>query len=170
MTASIPNDSFSGDSVGKILILGRTNPFANKKSFDVTGSIKNLSFSQYQSFMSESALPISEGALQFKVKALCHENQADIDYQVRLDGLRFSTELPPNQAPLIFGLEPASIVNFFNRQTQQSFEFGFRVLGDLGDPAFNIFSETAQKMEEALRNQISERMKTVEAKAAEITG
>jgi hypothetical protein len=168
MNATIP-----GDSVGKIIVLGRVNPFASKKSFDITGSIKNLPLTQYKNFMVHSPLPVTEGTLQLKIKALCHENQVDIYHQVRLDQLRFSPEeLPQGEAPLVFGLKSDSIVNFFNNRgaPAEAFEFDFRVAGDFGDPNFDLFSTVGDQMQQAVRNRLTAQMKAVSEKAVQVAG
>ncbi len=172
-TAVYLNATVSGDSDGKILILGRINPFASEKSFDITGSVKGLSFAQYQTFMNPSPLPITEGALQLKIKALCHENQVDIYHQVRLERLRFSPgELPEAETPLVFGMKPEAVVRFFNERgaPANAFEFDFRVSGDLDDPNFNLFSAANENLQQAIRERLTAQMKAVEEKAAQVVG
>ena len=172
-TAVYLNATVSGDSEGKILVLGRINPFASEKSFDITGSVKGLSFAQYQAFMSSSPLPITEGTLQLKIKALCHDNQVDIHHQVRLERLRFSPgELPEAQVPLVFGMKPEAIVRFFNERgaPANAFEFDFRVLGDLDDPNFNLLSVANENLQRAIHEQLTVQMKAVEEKAAQVVG
>ena len=161
LSASIP-----GAQEGKILVLGRFNSFASKKSFDITGSGKELTFRSYNIFFPDFPLKFKEEAtFQIKVKALCHENQVDLHHQVRIEKLKFETDqLIGKELPLVFGFPPDTLARFVNElgPPVPPFEFDFHVTGDLSDPAFNVFSSINQKMHEA----ISERLKT-QLKSAE---
>ena len=147
---------------GKILILGRLNPFVKKKSFDITGSAKNLIFNQSSDFMPDFPLRFLGGTLQVKLKALCHDNQVDLYHQVRINKLKFvAKESIQKKSTLAFGLPAETVVHFFNdlQPSTEPFEFDFHVMGDLGDPKFNVLSQTQQKIREAVYQRVSSRMK-----------
>lgn len=158
-TAIYVNATPSGPQEAKILVLGRLNPFAPKKSFDITGSAKSLALSQYVDSMPDFPLHIAEGNLQLKVKALCHENQVDIHHQVHVEGLKFQVKEISNQQPLlILGLPQETVVHFFNsvQPPTEPFEFDFRVTGDLSDPKFKIWSAIEQKISEVIYGRVTQ--------------
>ena len=166
------NATVPGAQEGQILILGRLNPFVPKKSFDITGSGKNLEFSRYSAFFPDFPLKFKEGALQFKIKALCHENQVDVYHQVRLEGLRLQAkEFRKRKPPLVFDLAPETVLHFFNdlQPAAEPFEFDFRVTGDLGDPQFNVFSAVEQRFRQTIYDRVTNQMKAINAKAKKIS-
>lgn len=166
------NATAPGVQEGKILLLGRLNPFVPKKSFDITGSAKGLEFSQYSAFFPDFPLRFKEGTLQFKVKALCHENQVDIYNQVRLEGLRLATkEFRKRKPPLVFDLTPETVLHFFNdlQPPAEPFEFDFRVTGDLGNPGFNLFSAVEQKFRQTIYDRVTNQIKAIDEKAKKIS-
>ena len=149
---------------GKIFLLGRLNPFALKKSFDITGSGKGLILSQYGDFLPEFPLRFTGGILQFKVKALCHENQVDIYHQVHVDNLKFeSKEIIQKKSPLVFGLPQKTVVRFFNdlQPSSAPFEFDFRVAGDLDDSKFNVFSSIEEKIRDIVYERVTAQMESI---------
>lgn len=150
---------------GKILILGRFNPFASKKSFDITGSAKNLIFNQSSDFLPDFPLRFMGGILQLKVKALCHDNQVEMYHQVRVDRLKFATkDFIEGKPHLVFGLPVETVVHFFNDIQPQAEPFGFNfdVIGDLGDPKFNLWSQTQQKLQTTIYGRIMGRLKLLQ--------
>lgn len=148
----------------KILVIGRLNPFVPKKSFDITGSAKGLALSRYGGLLPDFPLDFAAGTLQLKIKALCHENQVDIHHQVRIEGLKFRIKEIPNQKPsLVFGLTPESVTHFFNdlQPLTVPFEFDFHVVGDLGDPQFNVLSNMEKKIREVIYDRVTTQAGTV---------
>ncbi len=165
------NATALGAQEGKVLVLGRLNPFVPKKSFDITGSAKGLAFSQYSTYFPDFPLKFTDGTLQLKIKALCHENQVDIYNQVRLEGLRFVAKgRQKGKPPLVFGLTPATILHFFNDLQPGSapFEFDFHVTGDLGDPQFDMWSSIGQKIRQKIYDRVTSQMKIINEKAQQI--
>jgi len=165
------NATVPGAQEGKVLVLGRLNPFVSKKSFDLTGSIKGLAFSKFSSYFPDFPLKFTEGTMQLKMKALCHENQVDIYNQARLEGLRFvAKESQKGKSPLVFGLTPATVLHFFNdlQPPSEPFEFDFHVTGDLGDPRFNVLSSISQKLRQKIYDQVTNQMKAIHEKAKQI--
>ncbi len=166
------NATVPGIQEGKILLLGRLNPFVPKKSFDITGSAKGLEFNRYSAFFPDFPFRFKEGTLQLKVKALCHENQVDIYNQVRLEGLRLTAkEFRKRKPPLVFDLAPETVLHFFNdlQPATEPFEFDFRVTGDLGNPRFNVFSAVGQRFRQTINDRVTNQMKAIDEKAKKIS-
>ena len=110
------NATVQGELEGQILVIGRFNPFAQKKSFDVTGSAKNILLSEYNYFFPSFPLAFRSGRLQLRAKALCHDNQVDLYHLVTIDNLRFAPKTPASQGQSeAFGLPPETVANFFNQ-------------------------------------------------------
>ena len=167
-TAIYMNASVPGKEEGQVLVLGRLNPFASKKSFDITASAKNLIFNQYSGLVPNFPLNFRQGTLHLKIKAVCEENQVDIHHQVKIDHLKFSLkEQIEKKQPTIFGLPSATIAHFFNnvQSDQKPFEFEFHVIGNLEDPKFNIWKETEQKLREVISERVTNEMKVLESQA-----
>ena len=165
------NATASGAQEGKVLVLGRFNPFVAKKSFDVTGSALGLSLSTYGDWMGDFPLKFADGTFQFKVKALCHENQIDIYEQIRIDKLKFQAkESEPKKPKLAFGLEPQTLLHFFNdlQPAGEPFEFDFRVTGDLGDPKFDVWQTIREKVGQIVYERVTNKIKSIEEKAKEV--
>ena len=172
-TALYINATIPGVTEGKILVLGRLNPFVTNKSFDITGSVKGLAFNQLNVSLPEVPLKITDGTLQLKVKALCHENQVDIYHQVRIEKLRFAApEMVEEKVPLVFGLPRQTVIHFFNdlKPPAESFEFEFHVTGNLADPQFDVLSAIREKIYKAIYNHVTIQIKAVEEKTKQISG
>jgi len=166
------NATVPGIQEGKILLLGRLNPFVPKKSFDITGSAKGLEFNRYSAFFPDFPFRFKEGTLQLKVKALCHENQVDIYNQVRLEGFRLTAkEFRKRKPPLVFDLAPETVLHFFNdlQSATEPFEFDFRVTGDLGNPRFNVFSAVGQRFRQTINDRVTNQMKAIDEKAKKLS-
>ena len=166
------NATVPGIQEGKILLLGRLNPFVPKKSFDITGSAKGLEFNRYSAFFPDFPFRFKEGTLQLKVKALCHENQVDIYNQVRLEGFRLTAkEFRKRKPPLVFDLAPETVLHFFNdlQPATEPFEFDFRVTGDLGNPRFNVFSAVGQRFRQTINDRVTNQMKAIDEKAKKLS-
>ncbi|GEM_PF-5847923 len=164
-TAIYMNATVPGKQEGQILVLGRLNPFALKKSFDITASARNLIFNQYSGLVPDFPLEFKEGTLHLKIKAVAHDNQVDIVDQVKIEKLKFSLKYPrQKKPPLILGLPPTTLADFFNRvqPDQKPFEFEIRVVGNLEDPKFNVWKETEQRLSEVMSERVMSEVKTLE--------
>ena len=171
-TAIYMNASVPGPVEGQVLILGRLNPFVPKNSFDITASVRNLVFNQYSGLAHEFPLNFQEGTLQLKVKAVGHENQVDILYQVRVERLKFTLkETDQKKPPLVFGLAPATLVRFFNdvHPGEKPFEFEFRVTGSLEDPKFDFWRETEDQLGEIISERITTEMQTIKQRTGRVS-
>jgi len=150
---------------GQVLVIGRFNPFADRTSFDMTASFKDLVLSDYEYFFPVFPLTFADGILQLKVKALCHENQADLDHQVRVEKLKFHSPLLSRKLKqqLVFGLPPTALAHFFNelRPVSEPFEFHFRVTGRLDDPEFDLISEVRKRIRQEIYDQVTAKMKSL---------
>ena len=148
---------------GKMLVIGRLNPFAEKKSFDLTASLKDFALSDYGPLIPNSPLGFSNGTLQLKAKAVCHDNQLEMDHQVRVERLQLSPPKTSKQSKksLVFGLQPKTVAQFFNelRPASEPFEFAFRVTGDLGNPDFDVLDEVRSQIDKEIEARITEQMK-----------
>lgn len=170
-TAIYMNATVPGKEEGQILVLGRMNPFVPRKSFDITGSARNLVFDHYSGLVPDFPLNFKEGTLQLKVKAVGHENQVDIHEQVQIEKLKFSLKEPDAKKPaMILGLPSTTIAYFFNevQPDQKPFEFEVQVNGNLEDPNFNIWKETEQKLRDVISERITAELKALEAKTASL--
>ena len=130
-----------GAEEGKLVFIGRFNPFSKKKSFNVTGSAKGIVLSEYNYFVHNFPLNFAEGTVDFKVKALCHEDQVDIRNTIKVQHLGFSLkEVDAVERPLAFGLPPELVVTYFDELWPQDepLEFSFDVVGNLRDPNFSM--------------------------------
>lgn len=167
-TAIYMNATVPGKQEGQVLVLGRINPFALKKSFDITASARNLIFDQYSGLIPNFPLNFKEGTLHLKIKAVCHENQVEIHHQVKIEKLKFSLK-PTDQKkpPTIFGLPSTTIAHFFNQvqPDQKPFEFEFRISGNLEDPNFNIWKATEEKLQKVISERVTKEMKALEDEA-----
>jgi hypothetical protein len=156
------NATARGAREGQILVLGRLNPFAAKKSFDITLSAKDIALNEHPYLVSDVPLQLIDGNLQLKVKALCHENQADLYFQVRLSGLKLGEKelLGQKGSSLLFGLPAETVVDFFNdlQPVSEPFSFEFRLAGDLDDPKFNLTREIKDKIREKISDRVLEKM------------
>ncbi len=163
-TAIYMNATVPGKQEGQVLVLGRMNPFASKKSFDITVSVRNLIFTQYSGLVPDFPLNFKEGTLQLKTKAVAHENQVEIHHQVKIEKLKFTLkQTDQKKPPTIFGLPSTTIAHFFNQQPdQEPFEFEVHINGNLEDPNFNIWKETEQKLREVISERVTNDMKVLE--------
>lgn len=170
-TAIYMNATMPGKEEGQILVLGRLNPFALKKSFDITASIRNLIFNQYSGLIPDFPLNFREGTLHLKIKAVCHDNQVDIHDEVKIEKLKFSLkEADQKKAPSIFGLPPGTLAHFFNKvhPDQKPFEFDIRISGNLEDPKFNVWKETEQKLQEVISERVTKEIKALESQTTSL--
>lgn len=165
-TALYLNATIQGVQEGQVLVIGRLNPFVTKKSFDLTVSIKNFMLSESQ-LIPNFPLRFSSGTLQLKAKAVCHENQLQMDHQVRVERIQLAAANLPKQAKktLVFGLQPKTAAQLFNelKAASEPFEFTFQVKGDIGDPKFNVFDEVRSQIAKEVQNRIGEQINSLTA-------
>ena len=173
------NASVEGARTGKVLALGRVNFFAKKASFDITGSLKDIVLSEYSQFLGNFPLRFSEGVLQLKVKALCHENQIDLYHQITIDKPKFADLTAQNAPPsekgkskeqLAFGLPPETVIYFFNqlREPNKPLELDFHVTGDLSDPKFSVFRGIQAGIDRAIQGMVTEKMEAIREETKQI--
>lgn len=160
------NATIQGGREGKMLVIGRLNPFADKKSFDLTASLKDFALSEYGHWVPDFPLSFSNGLLQLKAKAVCHDDQLEIDNQVRVERIQLNARNVPKQAKksLVFGLQPKTVAQFFNelKPASEPFEFTFQVSGDLGDPDFDVLGEIRSQLAKEIQTRITEQMRSLE--------
>ncbi len=161
------NATVQGVREGKVLVIGRLNPFVPKKSFDLTASLKDFMLSEYE-LIPNFPLRFSSGLLQLKAKAVCHENQLEMDHQVRVERIKLTAADVSKQAKktLVFGLQPKTVAQFFNevKPASEPFEFAFQVAGDIGDPKFDVFGEVRNQIAKEVQNRIGEQIKSLTPK------
>lgn len=165
------NATAQGESEGQMLLIGRLNPFAEKKSYDVTGSAKNILLGEYNYFFPRFPLAFTGGALQVKMKALCHDNQVDFASHVRIDRLRLAMKKGfLTGSPKAFGLPAETVANYFNElwPEDEPFEFSFRVTGDLDDPGFDIVSQLEKEIHRAVSEPVNKKMNDIVEATKEI--
>lgn len=168
------NATVEGAKPGKILVLGRVNFFAPKKSFDVMGSMKDLALPEYNYFLGDFPLRFSDGIGQIKIKALCHEDQADFSYQASIEKLRFVPPEEKLQMPSLtaraFNLPPETVLYFFNELRDQTkpFELSFRLTGELTDPNFNIARKMRSEIDKTIYERVTQRMEAMAEETKQI--
>ena len=157
------NATIPGAPEGKVLLLGRLNPFVLKKSFDITGSVKDLSLAYYNQFFSDYSLNFTDGIIQLKIKALCHEDQVDLYHQIHVEKMKISTSDFRKQQRVLPMLSDETVAKFLNAvdSMKEPFDFDFKVTGDLSDPEFDLFSETAARLRETVDAKLKERLAPV---------
>ncbi len=164
-TAIYMNATVPGKEEGQILVLGRLNPFARKKNFDITASVRNLVFNQYSGLIPNFPLNFKEGILHLKTKAVGHDSQVEIQHQVKIEKLKFSMKEPDQEKqPLVLGLRPTTLAHFFNnvQSDQKPFEFNVQISGNLEDPNFNVWNQTEQKLREVISERVAREIKVLE--------
>lgn len=170
-TAVYLNGVIPGLKSGKILALGRINLFSDKKSFDITGSLKDAPVTDYDYFFGPSLLHFSEGIFQLKTKALCHEGQMDIFNQVVIENPKLAevkiSKTSKDKPKSAFGLPKNLVASFFKDFEGKPFDFDFRVSGDLKDPKFNLTREIQKSVQRGIYDRISKRL---EERAASMPG
>ncbi|OGX05760.1 MAG: hypothetical protein A3G87_10090 [Omnitrophica bacterium RIFCSPLOWO2_12_FULL_50_11] len=162
------NATVEGRKEGQMLVIGRFNPFAGKTSFDITGSMKDIVLAEYNYFLPEFPLSFADGLLEVKIKALCHDDQIDLDHQIRVGQLALAVkqEGPAKGVgtgraqPLAFGLPPETVAHYFNQlwPKGEPFEFNFRVTGDLSQPTFSTVSAIKEEIQQAIYERITKKM------------
>lgn len=172
------NATVHGREEGQMLVIGRFNPFGEKTSFDITASMKDIVLPEYNYFLPEFPLNFTDGLLQVKIKALCHDDQIDLDHELRVSQLALAVKpVGPDQGfgagkaqPLAFGLPPETVVHYFNQlwPKEQPFEFNFKVTGDLSHPGFSMVSAIKQEIQQAIYDRITKKMNELVASTKQI--
>lgn len=160
------NALIRGARTGQLLLLGRFHPFAPKKSFDLTGSFKDIVLSEYDIFFPAFPLDFIDGTLTLKYKAICHENLLEMNFQASVRQLKFQTRPVSNGGTkiLAFGIPAEAITSFFNglRPGTNGFDFNFQVNGDLENPDFDVFREVTEKLQIEIQSRMEEKMREVQ--------
>lgn len=162
------NAVIRGSRTGQMILLGRFNPFVSAKSFDMSGSFKDIVLSEYDIFFPAFPLEFVDGTLALKYKAVCHEGLLEMNIQASVRQLKFQTR-PGNRSGakmLAFGLPAEAVASFFNdlRPDASGFDFVFQVNGDLGNPHFNLFQEVMEKLQIEIQSRVEEKMKEIHRK------
>jgi uncharacterized protein involved in outer membrane biogenesis len=155
------NAKAQGETEGQIFLIGRFHPFVEEKSFDLTGSLKDIVLSEYNHFFSSFPLEFNTGILEAKIKALCHDNQVDIRQHIRMTDLHLSSKkIGVGEEGRAFGIPSEMVASTFNDLWNQDepFELEFQVVGDLSDPNFDFMSETTNAFSEAVYQPVQKKM------------
>jgi len=160
-----------GGQEGQAILIGRFNPFAEKKSFDVTLSLKDISLTDYNYFLPRFPLNFTQGTLQMKVKALCHDDQVDLHHQIKVKTPKLEAKAGfSGKAVEVFNLPPETVANFFNEFWPESepFALDFDVVGNLKDPGFDIRSEIKKYITQTVHARVTQKMNELVASTKQI--